>query len=503
MGNFEILCGFGIFSFLLYCYLTATFNFWKKRGIPGPKPVLLMFNVMKDFIFKNLFVGKFLKDIYDAYENTPFIGFFYLQEPILMIKDPKFIKDVLIKDSSIFYNRDLNSCPKAESSHHFLFYASGLKAQLLKTKLSLAFTPNKYKIMFCSILESLERFDDYLEELLSKDDCVNCNNLINKLTADMFGRGFIGIDLNTLTKETNKGNTFLKYTKDAMRTSWKSLIKTLLTNTVPQVYNLFGYYMFDNAKMTEFFTDLAINIMEQRKKHATSKHDVVRLLMEIKENPGKLAEITDITDEFLAAQLIGLFVAGYETSSTTILNTLYELALNQNIQDKLREEIQNNYNKNQKPECEDINNLSYLDAVFKETLRKYPVINIGRKSLSSYTFKDTKLTIPKDQNIIIPVYAIHHDPKIYPNPEVYDPERFTKEAIQSRDPMHYISFGYGSRYCIGERIGILQTKLALISILQKYKIDVCQKTITSYIFPTSPFISISINPIILKITKIY
>lgn len=74
---------------------------------------------------------------------------------------------------------------------------------------------------------------------------------------------------------------------------------------------------------------------------------------------------------------------------------------------------------------------------------------LGRKSLSSYTFKDTKITIPKGQSVIIPVYAIHHDPKIYPNPEVYDPERFTKEAIQSRDPMHYLPFGYGSRCCIG------------------------------------------------------
>lgn len=88
-------------------------------------------------------------------------------------------------------------------------------------------------------------------------------------------------------------------------------------------------------------------------------------------------------------------------------------------------------------------------VLFLETLRKYPLIALGRKLLSSYTFKDTKITIPKDQSVIIPVYAIHHDPKIYPNPEIFDPERFTKEAIQSRDPMHYIPFGYGPRYCFG------------------------------------------------------
>jgi cytochrome P450 family 6 len=71
--------------------------------------------------------------------------------------------------------------------------------------------------------------------------------------------------------------------------------------------------------------------------------------------------------------------------------------------------------------------ISYL-----EILRKYPLASvIIRKSSSNYTFKNTKLTIPKNKKILILTYAIHHDPKIYPKPEVYGPERFSDEAVES------------------------------------------------------------------------
>lgn len=72
-----------------------------------------------------------------------------------------------------------------------------------------------------------------------------------------------------------------------------------------------------------------------------------------------------------------------------------------------------------------------------------------RQSLEDYTFESINLTIPKDTRIFIPIYAIHRDPDIYPNPEVFDINRFSKEAEATRHPMHYLPFGDGPRNCIG------------------------------------------------------
>ncbi|KAF3419837.1 hypothetical protein E2986_12541, partial [Frieseomelitta varia] len=130
--------------------------------------------------------------------------------------------------------------------------------------------------------------------------------------------------------------------------------------------------------------------------------------MELKEHPEKMGDIK-ITDNLLAAQAFGFFVAGFETSSTTMTNALYELALNPDIQDKLRQEIDENFARNDGDfKYENVNDMKYLDKVYKETLRKYPPIGVlPRRAVRPYTFRNTKLTIPRRLMVWIPTLAIH------------------------------------------------------------------------------------------------
>lgn len=77
---------------------------------------------------------------------------------------------------------------------------------------------------------------------------------------------------------------------------------------------------------------------------------------------------------------------------------------------------------------------------------------MSRKSTSSYIFSTkvgTKVSIPKDQKIWIPIYAIHRDPSIYVEPDVFNPERFNEEVMRNKHPMFYLPFGDGPRNCIG------------------------------------------------------
>jgi len=104
-----------------------------------------------------------------------------------------------------------------------------------------------------------------------------------------------------------------------------------------------------------------------------------------------------------------------------------------------------------------------------ETLRKYPPArNILRESTSSYTFNGTKVSIPKNQKVWIPVFAIHRDPDIHPEPDVFDPERFNEEAVQSRHPMAYLPFGEGPRNCIGTVKILFQILLFISVFVEKY-----------------------------------
>ena len=72
-----------------------------------------------------------------------------------------------------------------------------------------------------------------------------------------------------------------------------------------------------------------------------------------------------------------------------------------------------------------------------------------RELIEDYTFESNKVTIPKGLKIWIPTYAIHNDPDIYPDPDKFDPERFSDDKIKQRHPMHFLPFGHGPRNCIG------------------------------------------------------
>jgi len=106
MDHFEIcFCGITIILLAVYYYLTY-FDFWKSRGVRGPRPIPVFGNI-KDVIFEKQCVGFYLKDLYDDYKDESMIGIFIRRTPILVVKDPVLIKDVLIKDFSKFANRGL------------------------------------------------------------------------------------------------------------------------------------------------------------------------------------------------------------------------------------------------------------------------------------------------------------------------------------------------------------------------------------------------------------
>lgn len=104
MESYIFLCGIAALIPVFYYFLTSTFDFWKSRGVCGPRPIL-GFGNFKDVIFSNISAGEYLMKIYKAYKEKPLVGIFNRTTPILIVKDLDLIKDVLIKDFSVFADR--------------------------------------------------------------------------------------------------------------------------------------------------------------------------------------------------------------------------------------------------------------------------------------------------------------------------------------------------------------------------------------------------------------
>jgi cytochrome P450 family 6 len=141
----------------LYLYLIRNFNFWKKLGVPYPKPWPLLGN-LKECVLQRVTVGKHLKNLYDEYSDKPYVGIFSFDKPSLLVRDLELVKNILVKDSNIFSDRiayiDKNLDPLFG---RIMFVMKGQRWRELRTNLTPVFTLGKIKNMF------------YLVDLCCKD----------------------------------------------------------------------------------------------------------------------------------------------------------------------------------------------------------------------------------------------------------------------------------------------------------------------------------------------
>ncbi|XP_016922170.2 probable cytochrome P450 6a14 [Apis cerana] len=498
IANLEIICGVIVVLIAFYYYITARNNFWKIRGIPGPEPLPGFGNVLKIVLGKEA-PFQFLTRVYNEFKNEPLIGVFMKTYPALVVKDPDLIKDIMIKDFYKFPNRGFPKSDPADPLTQHLFLVEADKWRPLRTQLSPVFSTGKLKGTFTQILDCSNHLVTYMDKLVKMGEPIDVREVTAKFTTDVIGSCVFGIKMNSLS---GKESEFRRFGRQIFAMSFLKILRLRIKQFLPMLHYLLVRILPADQE-TKIMLKLTKDTFNFREKHNIVRPDFMNILMELKKHPEKVPTL-DLTDGLLAAQAFIFFAAGFETSSTTISNALYELALNHDIQEKLRQEIKEfEANNDGEWKYETIQEMKYLDKTFKETLRKYPVLPyLSRKSVEDYTFEGTKVSIPKETLICIPIYPIHHDSSIYPNPEKFDPERFSEDEVKKRHSMQYFPFGHGPRNCIGLRFATYQSKIGLIKILSNYKIEICDKTLIPYKYDPFSFISLPLKGIFLKITKL-
>ncbi|XP_033326756.2 putative cytochrome P450 6a14 [Megalopta genalis] len=497
---FQILCGALALLLAVYYYLTSPYKYWKKLGIAGPQPSLIFGN-LKSSMLEQSSMSDTVKKMYDEYKNEPVFGIYGGRSPILVVNDLELVKDVLIGDFSMFASRGLQLFPKVDRLQEHLFNLEPEIWRPLRARLSPVFTSGKLKDMFPLVAECGEHLEKYLDTVTKKGGPVECREIAAKFTTDVIGTCAFGIDMNAIADEDSE---FRRMGREIFTPSLKQAIRNMTRLFFPAIYARVGYFV-QPTKITNFFTKVVMDTMNYREVNNVVRPDFINMLLELKRNPRQLENV-ELTDSFLTSQAFVFFVAGFETSSSTIGHALYELALQPDVQDKLRKEIRENLEENAREgkslTYEQVKEFKYLDAVFRETLRKHPILPIlVRQVNTNYTFKGTKITIPKGTKIWIPVYGIHNNPDIYTKPEVFDPERFTNDGISTRHPMSFLPFGDGPRNCIGARFAFYQSKVGLISILRNHKVEVCEKTTIPFKSDNRSFLLSLKGGVVLKMSK--
>ncbi|MGA9978300.1 MAG: cytochrome P450 [Candidatus Sulfotelmatobacter sp.] len=170
----------------------------------------------------------------------------------------------------------------------------------------------------------------------------------------------------------------------------------------------------------------------------------------------------------LRDQVITIFLAGYETVANALIWTWYLLSQNPDCERRCHEEV-DSVLQGRLSTAEDVPRLRYVEMVMAESMRLYPPAwAMGRYARHDFQLGDYRL--PARTTVLISQFVTHRDPRHFPDPLRFDPERFTAEAKSRRAKFTYFPFGAGARQCIGESFAWMEGVLVLATLLQKWRL---------------------------------
>ncbi|XP_031619263.1 cytochrome P450 6A1-like [Contarinia nasturtii] len=455
------------------------FNYWKKRNVPHIEPKIPYGNL--EGVGEKFHVVYMIKSLYDKFKCTGVKYFgIYQWRPIAIILDLDLAKDILIKDFANFTDRGLYSNRKYDPLSANLTTMDGDEWKRLRSKLTPAFSSGKLKFMFPTVTRIADRLCDVLNEKITiSNKSVDIIDFMMRYTSDVIGNCAFGIECNSLN---NRNAEFITMGRLAIKEQRHSPRFLALITSYKRIANILGIKSIRDD-VAAFFMHAIQETVEYREKNEIQRNDFMDIMLDFK-NKKNTNNNEALTFNEIAAQTNVFFQAGFETSSTTLTNCLYELAKNLDVQNNARNVIRIAYEKyDNQFTYEMMMDLPYIHQIVQETLRKYPIsATVNRIAKNDYCVAGTDQVIERNTWIKVPVFGIHHDPEYYPNPEKFDPHRFDSEEVKKRHSMAYLPFGEGPRGCIGARIALMQIYTALVTLLHNFEFLISSDSVDSITF---------------------
>lgn len=217
-----------------------------------------------------------------------------------------------------------------------------------------------------------------------------------------------------------------------------------------------------NARAVAQLDAILYRIIRERRAQGGDRGDLLSMLLETKDEQGGTMPDKQIRDEAMT-----LFLAGHETTANALSWTLYLLAKNPVARARLETELDT---LGHTPSYDDLKQLPFMLAVFKEALRLYPpAYIIARRAVEDVIIG--RHQIRKHTIVLINVLGIHRRADLFPNPESFDPSRFLGDAEKQLPRCAYMPFGAGPRVCIGNHFALMEGQVLLASLLKRLRFD--------------------------------
>ncbi|KAI1298148.1 Thromboxane-A synthase [Halotydeus destructor] len=470
-----LFCGLAVL-WLYFRYRRMTLL--KRSNIPGP-PAHFLFGNLAEFEEKGM--KRCFQEWTDKY--GPVVGFYMGGNPTVLATDLELLRNIQNIDFAQFstrYQVIKGGIHPTNLGQKSVLWQGGPDWKRLRVAMGQMFTPSRLRMFVngikanvdsaCRIFEKQSNglkdefdivtsyrkmtFHSMVESQLSiKMDLEQCGDIedaLDKASAPRL-KGILPT-LMILFPEF----TFLLF---PLRKMWEEILEYFVKNPEGILYNL--------ARQT----------LNMRKKTTVKSNDMLQLMMETrnlgrKENTADEASDKDgngsgsYTDDEIVMNIFIFLLGGYETTASIFAYMTHNLVNNQDIQERMRQEVKQLVEQDGVLDYNTVNGLPLLEAFVKESCRMYPPLGpfVTRLSNTDYQYKD--ITIPAGVGVYVGVHQLQYDARYWPEPTVFDPERFMGK--QQLEPLAYQPFGAGPRNCVGMRFAVLQLKLVMAELLLRY-----------------------------------
>ncbi|XP_063696377.1 cytochrome P450 4d2-like [Culicoides brevitarsis] len=342
---------------------------------------------------------------------------------------------------------------------------------------------------------------DLIRQEMSNPKGIDVFPKFHNLTLDIISETSMGVHLNA---QVSSHSPFIDANLKVINIVEERVFSGYLS--VDWLFRLSNLYKIQKTNIA-IINDFVDNVIRER-------HD--KMIKEINENPDesetkKRPALLDIllqarvdgkplSNEDIQAEVKTFMFAGHETTANTLSFVAYFLAKYPEVQEKMYDEIKRNSldTKSESLTTRELNSLSYMDNVIKETLRLYPPGFMVSKRCHE-DIRIGNVFIPKDSTIATNIYSGHRNEKYFKNPEEFNPDRFDTEiSANERNPYVFQPFSSGLRNCIGQKFAMMEAKTTLVKLVSTFKLELAEKDFEIDVIQSGTLKSANGAPLIFK-----
>jgi len=418
---------------------------------PGPNglPLIGDLNMLKEDS------GQYLFDVYKRYGN--FVTIRFGPSPMVVMRGPKYNRFIFSENAANLLNRPPLELLEGKMFGDGLLVSDGEEHKQARRMMQPAFHKQHIKTYLDGMVEETHRMID------GWSGAFDVAKMMQRLTLNIVARVLFSMDI---TAES-----------ESLSHAWDGVMNY---NGHPWGAVLARIPFSSRRNGMQAVHDVIYRMMAEHRANPNQRDDVIAMMLSAKDEDG-----TIFNDQQIRDHLMILFLAGHETSSNGLTWMLYLLAQYPEWTRKILDELQAVLG-GRDPDLADLDKLPILDMVIKESMRILPPV-VAFTRTAAQPFDMEGYHVPAGTMLLYTIVGTHYMDELYPNPLEFRPERFAPDAERKYSPYEYLPFGGGARLCLGQPLAMMEIKVALSILLQKFRLDLVPDQTVKAIFRGSLF----------------